>query len=562
MSAEALEFLHKAGTWTWANGDHEVEATDARMPGGEVRAVVTVRRAGALVHRSGLKLTSDRERERFLGKVENAGGELPGPILLALEEQIRRNPPHADAVESSGAGSRIALEDPEPWPEPVSGADLLDGLLGTFCRFLGLPEWAPVALALWTLHAHAHDASDVSPLLALVSPEKRCGKTTALHVLWALVPRPLPASNVTAAALFRAVERFRPTLLVDEADTFLRDREELRGVLNSGHARASAVVVRTVGDDHEARAFSTWAPKAVALIGDLPDTLADRSIIIPMRRRHPDEDVERLRLDRLAELEPLRRRAWTWAKDHADALRSADPEVPGDLHDRAADNWRPLLALADHAGGGWPERARQAARGLAGLDDGDDGSVRTLLLRDLRDLFDDRNVDRLPSQEIADQLETMEGRPWGEWGRSRKPITPHALARLLKPFGVRPKVVKMPDGSTPRGYLREELVEPWGRYLPREGGDRVQPLQPSSNDGETPDWHDRNPQGSVALPESTGNPHESKKVAGVAFPDPPPEGEEPPADLWHGTPDLEPGEIPAPTSTDAHPDDDREEVPL
>jgi len=524
MSADGAEILHESGTWRWENGDRQVEATDARMPGGEVRAVVTVRQAGALVHRSAVKLTSDRERDRFLGKVEAAGGDVPGGILLALEEQIRRNPPQADTVEDAGAGSRITLADPEPWPEPVDGADLLAKLVRTFCRFLGLPEWAPVALALWTLHAHAHDASDVSPLLALTSPEKRCGKTTALHVLWALVPRPLPASNVTAAALYRAVERFRPTLLVDEADTFLRDREELRGVLNGGHSRAMAGVVRTVGDDHEARVFSTWAPKAVALIGDLPDTLADRSVIVPMRRRHPDEEVERLRLDRLGELDPLRRMGWRWAQDHAEALRSADPEVPGDLHDRAADNWRPLLAVADLAGGEWPERARKAARALSGLDDGDDGSIRTLLLRDLRSLFEDRGVDRLPSQEIADHLETMEERPWGEWGRTRKPITPHGLARLLNPFGVRPKVVKMPDGSTPRGYLREELVEPWRRYLPPEGGAQVQPPQPSSNNAEKPDSPDRNSPGWVALPESVGNPHGITKVAGVAVRNPPPEG--------------------------------------
>ena len=478
------EFIYEAGTWVWRSGNRVVEATDASMSAGEVRAVVTVRHDEALVHRSGVKLTSDRERIRFLQKIEEAGGDLPPGILFALEERIRQDGVPDRAESSASAGSRIALADPESWPDAVDGAQLLADLARTFERFLGLPDKAAEALALWTIHAHAHAASDVSPLLGLTSPEKRCGKTTALLVLSALVPRPLPASNITAAALFRAVEKFRPSVMVDEADTFLRDREELRGILNSGHQRASAWVVRTVGDDHEARVFSTWAPKVVALIGNLPDTLADRSIIIPMRRRHPNETVERLRLDRLSEFEPLRRMAWRWAHDHEDELRQADPDVPGQLHDRAADNWRPLLAIADLAGGEWPGRSRKAALTLAGLVDGDDGSVRTLLLRDLRALFEKQDIDRLSSQDIVATLERMEDRPWPEWGRSRRPLSKRGLAQLLRPFEVRPKVVKMPDGSTSRGYLREELEESWSRYLPQDGGSQVKPPLPSNDDAE------------------------------------------------------------------------------
>ena len=180
-----VEFFHDAGTWQWRNGKSVVEAADASMPGGEVRAVVTVRQDGALVHRTGVKLTSDRERKRFLSAVEDAGGDFPSGILLALEERIRQDgvpTPNHDG--SEGAGSQIALTDPEVWPDPVDGAQLLADLVGTFERFLGLPDKAADALALWTIHGHAHNAADVSPLLGLTSPEKRCGKTTALHVYW------------------------------------------------------------------------------------------------------------------------------------------------------------------------------------------------------------------------------------------------------------------------------------------------------------------------------------------------------------------------------------------
>lgn len=93
------------------------------------------------------------------------------------------------------------------------------------------------AAALWCAWAHAIDRFSVAPILAIQSPAKRCGKTTLLRIAASLVPRPLVASNVTPAALFRIVEEHRPTLLVDEADTFVAGSDELRGLLNSGHTR-------------------------------------------------------------------------------------------------------------------------------------------------------------------------------------------------------------------------------------------------------------------------------------------------------------------------------------
>jgi len=146
----------------------------------------------------------------------------------------------------------------------VDGAELLSEVAATFARYVALP---PFAVALWTVHTHALEGAAASPLLALTSPEKRCGKTTTLSLLARLVPRPLLSSNISPAALFRIVEKYCPTLLVDEADSFLRDKEELRGILNSGHTRDAAYVVRTVGDDNDPCRFSTWAPKAVALAG-------------------------------------------------------------------------------------------------------------------------------------------------------------------------------------------------------------------------------------------------------------------------------------------------------
>lgn len=371
------------------------------------------------------------------------------------------------SAEDPGApagGNRIALADPEPWPEAVDGAALLEAVCNVFSRFIVLPEGALEAIALWTLYTHAHEAFFVSPRLALYSPEKRCGKTHALTILGTLVPRPLPASNISAAGVFRTIDKYRPTLLLDEAETFLRDNEELRGILNSGHTCANAFVVRLVGEQHEPVAFSTFAPIAFALIGKLPSTLEDRSVVIPMRRRTRDEAVERLRIDKLTQFAPLQRQAARWAADNLAALREADPAVPELDSDRAADNWRPLLAIADAAGGRWPLRARQALSQLLSDEIADD-SAGVQLLSDVRDLFVRTGAERLASEDVARELAGLEERPWPEW-RAGKPITAPQVAKLLRPFAVRPKPMRIGAEKTKRGYELGEFVDAFARYLP------------------------------------------------------------------------------------------------
>ena len=369
----------------------------------------------------------------------------------------------SESPENGNATMGAMLADPEPWPVEVNGADLLDALVAAVSRHAKLPDGGAEAIALWVGHAHAHDASQISPILAFLSPEKRCGKTTALTLVQALAPRSLPTANITAAALFRVVECLQPTMLIDEADTFLRGNDELRGVLNSGHSRASAYVLRTVGEDHTPYQFRTWAPKAIALIGSLPDTLADRAIVVRLRRKRLDETVERLRMDRLQDLEPLCRQAARWATDNLDALQEAEPDMPAELNDRAADNWRPLLAIADLAGSHWPATARKVAGDIS-ADQLDEDSHRVTLLADVRAIFQDLDVDRLPSTELVDALGKMEERPWMEW-RNGKPITVRQLAKLLKPFGVMPGTIRLASGKTPKGYRREALSDAFSRYL-------------------------------------------------------------------------------------------------
>ena len=362
-------------------------------------------------------------------------------------------------------GRTLSLREPEPWPEPINGADLLGELSTAIRGHVVMPDWAADTVALWAAHTHLADCFGISPRLAIKSPEKGCGKTTLLDALSRIVVRPLPTANATAAAIFRVVEVHRPTLLIDEADTFLSENEELRGILNSGH-RQGGSVIRTVGEDFEPRAFSTYAACAIALIGKLPGTIADRSVPIELRRRRADEPVEPFRFDRTERLDRLARKLARWAADVADCIRETDPDVPAGVFNRAADNWRPLLAIADAAGGEWPGRARRAVQYIGAAAAGDEQSVRVTLLSDIRATFRERRQDRLSSAELVEALVAIEGRQWAEW-KAGKPITANGLARVLAPFGIKPGTIRTSVG-TPKGYQLAQFEDAFVRYLPEE----------------------------------------------------------------------------------------------
>jgi Protein of unknown function (DUF3631) len=291
----------------------------------------------------------------------------------------------------------------EPWPEPVATDDLLSGLQTAFTRYVVLPEHGATAMALWVLHAWTIEASYCSPFLALSSPEPRCGKSTALSLLYWTGPRTALASNISPAAVFRYIEASHPTLLIDEGDAFAVQNEELRGILNSGHTRDTACVIRLVGEDHEPATFSTWAPKAIASIGKLAATLHDRSIRLPMRRKRRGEKVEKLRGRDNDEFRVLRERAARWAQDNLESLRAAEPDIPESLNDRAADNWEPLLAIADLAGDDWLKLARAAALKLSGDADADAASIGTQLLAAIKAVFEALGTDRITSEDLAEK---------------------------------------------------------------------------------------------------------------------------------------------------------------
>ena len=372
------------------------------------------------------------------------------------------------AVAATGFGARL----PEPEAENHDASRMLDQVQAFLRRFIAFPsEDCLVAATLWAAHAHVVDSFESTPRLALLSPEPGSGKSRVLEVLELLVPRPLHAINATPAALFRKVsdEAGPPTILFDEVDTLFgpkaKDNEDVRGMLNAGHRRGATALRCVVrGKQIDVEEFPAFCAVALAGLGDLPDTLMTRSVVIRMRRRGPGEHVEPFR-HRLhsTEGELLRLGLEKWADTVRDDLRDAWPDMPPGIEDRNADVWEALLAVADVAGSDWPIRARVAAVALVALAGDGPQTLGLQLLSDIRTSFNYVGAHLLSSDALLEQLCGLDESPWADL--RGKPLDARALARMLRKYDVKPKVVRIGD-STPRGYDRADLEDVWARYLP------------------------------------------------------------------------------------------------
>jgi len=343
-----------------------------------------------------------------------------------------------------------------PWPTQVNGAALLDELTATIRKFVVLEANAADAVALWAVHTHAIQAFSVSPRLGITSVVMRCGKTTLLDVLLGLVREPLVAANATAAGIFTQIDARNPTLLIDEADTFLAGKDELRGILNSGHRKSTAYACRAKAT------YSTWAPVVIAMIGRLPPTLDDRCIPVRLERRRAGEEITRFRHDKAQDLVRLCRMSGRWAADNLTLLASTEPAMPVELQDRAADNWRPLLAIADAAGGKWPKLARQVAISIELSKQPAEQDPAVLLLEDIYEMTQQSN-ENLTAERLVSALVCLEDRPWADW-KGGQPITKKAVANLLAPFKIAP--VQMRVGlQVLRGYHVSQFEDAFARYV-------------------------------------------------------------------------------------------------
>jgi len=385
-------------------------------------------------------------------------------------------PPKGDAADFQGPDEelRALLDAAAPWePAEEDGAAVLDEVRDMIVRYVALPRpEAADALTFWIAATHAQPVFDHATRLVVKSPLRRCGKTRLLEVAAALSNNPLLAANISVAALVRSIDEAEPpTLFLDEADAIFAKRrgerseaaEDLRGIINAGHARGWPYV-RWNPQARQREECPTFAMVAIAAIGSLPDTIEDRGVVVTMQRRASSQAVAPLRQRDLPGLRTLRGRLNAWIRAHLDVLRQADPDLP--VTDRAADVWAPLVAVADEAGADWPGRARSACLALAGPDEADDVTLSERLLADLREVFGED--ERLAAATLIERLKGIEEAPWAEMdGRG---LTPHALARLLRPYGVRPKTIRLGDGAGPGFRLVLASRLPSRRLRPRPGG--------------------------------------------------------------------------------------------
>jgi putative DNA primase/helicase len=357
----------------------------------------------------------------------------------------------------------IGFDDVKPWPRPVAGEELLSDIAATIARFIVCKPETTHAAALWVAMSWLIDTVETAALAVITAPEKRCGKSQLLTVLGKLSRRPMVASNISPAALFRVIDAWQPTLMIDEADAFMRDNEELRGIINSGHKRDSAYVVRTVGEDFTPKQFSTWGAKAIAGIGHLADTLMDRAIILDLRRKLPHETVERLRYAEPGLFNTLAAKLARWTEDNREAVRRARPVLPAQLNDRAQDNWEPLLAIADVAGGIWPEQARRAALAISTGSEGDDLTIGAELLADIREVFGAKRIEHIGTAELIEALCADDEKPWATYNRG-KPVTPRQIGKRLKEYDITSKNIRIGYGII-KGFEKSQFQDAFMRYL-------------------------------------------------------------------------------------------------
>lgn len=381
------------------------------------------------------------------------------------------------------------IEDQDDIQQPESLADLLGELRDSLRRYVILPSGAAYdAVTLWIAASHAQAAWEHAPRLVIKAPEKRCGKSRLLDVIEATCHEPLMAVHVSAASIYRAIGgagESSLTLLVDEADALFgpktaADNEDLRGLLNAGHQR-NRRVPRWNANLHKLEQLETFAFAALAGIGDMPDTIEDRAVIVPMRRRMAGEEVDSFRQRRDGEpLKALGRRIADALQGHLESLREAVPEMP--VEDRAADTWEPLVALAELAGDEWRKAAHAAALELtSSAAASTEPSTQLRLLSDCREVLHGRQG--LPTARLLDELHKLPEAGWDTYGPAG--LNGKRVSQLLRVYGIGPgnegRNIRWPeiDGAPPvqaKGYLTKDFADAWARYLPpRQSPDLTPP---------------------------------------------------------------------------------------
>ncbi len=354
------------------------------------------------------------------------------------------------------------VEELTPATGKVDIETLLNNIEGFISQRAILPPGASAAITLWCLAAYNINQFRIFPKLTIYSPEMRCGKSITLDLIETFAPKAIITSNTSTASIFRLIDECQPTLIIDEADTFVAgESNSMTGIINSGHAKNRAFVNRCVGETFKVKRFSTWSPMVLASIGDLQPTIMDRSIAIKIRRKSKHETVKRIQPNLFEKAKPSRRQLLKWSLDNANAI-SMNPVEPPDLgNSRAVDNWLPLFTIASMANNDWLEKCEKAYRLFN--KNNIDPEATTLLLQDIQDIFQTIGVNKISSEDLVNRLTGMLDHPWCEY-KNGGPITQNGLARMLKPYEIKPKGIRLND-TVIRGYNLNQFADTFNRYL-------------------------------------------------------------------------------------------------
>ncbi len=383
----------------------------------------------------------------------------------ALNVQVKTLDNMVNAEREANIQDDSPFADIEPWHEAIDPSQLLDDITSTIQRFIVLDKHQAQTVALWVSACWFVDVISFAPFVLINAPERACGKTQLLTLMSKFAPRSLQASGISPAALYRTIEKYQPTLFIDEIETVLKDNEPLRGIFNAGYSRDSSIIVRCVGDDLEPTPFNIWGMKAIAGINaiKLSDTITSRSIVIELRRKTANEKVERIRHAEAGLFDSLASKLARFSDDYTEQVRQSRPNLPDALGDREQDNWEPLLQVASVAGGHWLDTALKVALQLSEATVTPISSANELLA-DIQEVFETKGVNRITTTELITTLCDDPEKSWATYNRGKQ-LSPWQLSRKLKDYGIASKDLRFAYDGVKKGYEAEQFNDAFKRYL-------------------------------------------------------------------------------------------------
>ena len=381
--------------------------------------------------------------------------------------QSQSTPKSSPVVYTDSSGlykdGQSPYEELTPYPKVVNIEQVADDMVQKIQACCVLSDEETHAIVLWIIASYTINSFRIFAALILCSPEKRCGKSTTLEILKSFCRDAKMLSHASNATIYRMTKKHQLTLLMDEADTYMvPSNTELTGLINSGHQQSGAQVSRCVGDKHEPIVFSTWMPKVIASIGVLPPTIMDRGVIISLRRKLATESVVQVPLNVCDVNKTYREKICRFALDNKKAIE-ANPISPINLgNDRARDNWTPMHTVASQMGASWMQKCDTAYRTLVVPAEKE---ASTQLLQDIRERIRECKFKKISTKELVEILNSDKDLLWHQYinGRAATAVT---IAGLLKPYGIRPKVMRISPSTQPvRGYEASSFDDAFNRYL-------------------------------------------------------------------------------------------------